>query len=166
MTHQTPQVRRVGRNLPFKSRVTLAAVFRSLHTSTSQHGPSVIRMREEGLDATADCSGALRTVSATTQRSWIVSFAAGKLYGSTGRHRRRSITKLLDRALEAARNLPPETQDDIARVVLQLAGADDEPPIELTPEEQAALATSKAAAARGEFATDEQVRAVWAKHGL
>ncbi len=32
--------------------------------------------------------------------------------------------------------------------------------------EQAAIAASKAAAARGEFATDEQVRAVWAKHGL
>jgi len=50
-------------------------------------------------------------------------------------------------------------------VILRLAGADDEPPVELTPEEQAALATSKAAAARGEFATDEQVRAVWTKHG-
>jgi predicted transcriptional regulator len=77
-----------------------------------------------------------------------------------------SMTKLLDQALEAARNLPPEAQDDIAHVVLRLAGADDEPPVTLTPEEQAAIAASKAAAARGEFATDEQVRAVWAKHGL
>jgi hypothetical protein len=76
------------------------------------------------------------------------------------------MTKLLDRALEAARNLPAAAQDDIARVVLRLAGADDEPPVPLTPGEQAAVATSKAAAARGEFATDEQVRAVWAKHGL
>jgi len=72
-----------------------------------------------------------------------------------------SMTKLLDQALEAARNLPPEAQDDIAHVVLRLAGADDEPPVTLTPEEQAAIAASKAA-----FATDEQVRAVWAKHGL
>jgi predicted transcriptional regulator len=76
------------------------------------------------------------------------------------------MTKLLDRALEAARNLPAAAQDDIARVVLRLAGADDEPPVPLTPDEQAAVAASKAAAARGEFATDEQVRAVWAKHGL
>jgi hypothetical protein len=76
------------------------------------------------------------------------------------------MTKLLDRALEAARNLPAAAQDDIARVVLRLAGADDEPPVLLTPDEQAAVAASKAAAARGEFATDEQVRAVWAKHGL
>jgi predicted transcriptional regulator len=76
------------------------------------------------------------------------------------------MTKLLDRALEAARHLPSDAQDDIARVILRLAGADDEPPVPLTPEEQAAIAASKAAAARGEFATEEQVRAVWAKHGL
>jgi hypothetical protein len=76
------------------------------------------------------------------------------------------MTKLLDRALKAARSLPPEAQDDIARVVLRLAGADDEAPVPLTAEEQAAVAASKTAAARGEFATDEQVRAVWAKHGL
>jgi hypothetical protein len=76
------------------------------------------------------------------------------------------MTKLLDQALAAARSLPPDIQDDIARVVLRLAGADDEPPLPLTSEEQAAIAASKAAAARGEFATDEQVRAVWAKHGL
>jgi hypothetical protein len=76
------------------------------------------------------------------------------------------MTKLLEQAVAAARNLPPEAQDDIARVVLQLAGADHEPPVTLTPEEQAAITVSKAAAARGEFATDDEVRAVWAKHGL
>jgi hypothetical protein len=76
------------------------------------------------------------------------------------------MTKLLDQAMEAVRNLPPEEQDDIAHVVLRLTGADDEPAVPLAPNEQAAITTSKAAAARGEFATDEQVRAVWAKHGL
>ena len=77
------------------------------------------------------------------------------------------MTKLLDRALEAARSLPPEAQDDIAHVVFRLAGRDDEaPPVALSPEERAAVVASKAAAARGEFATDEQVRAVWSKHGL
>jgi hypothetical protein len=75
------------------------------------------------------------------------------------------MTKLLEQAVEAARGLPPATQDEIARLVLQLAG-DDEPQIALTDDERAAIALSKAAAARGEFATDEQVRAVWAKHGL
>ena len=76
------------------------------------------------------------------------------------------MTKLLDKALDIARGLPPAAQDDIARVVLRLAGADDEAPVPLAPEEEAAIAASKTAAARGEFATDEQVRAVWAKHGL
>ena len=77
------------------------------------------------------------------------------------------MTKLLDEAVEAARSLSPEAQDDIARVALRLAGPDDEvPPVALSPEGCAAVGASKAAAARGEFASDEQVRAVWRKHGL
>ncbi len=76
------------------------------------------------------------------------------------------MTKLLEQALEVARSLPSDVQDDIARVVLQLAGADDAPPVALTNDERAAIAKSKEAAERGEFATDTQVRAIWAKHGL
>ena len=75
------------------------------------------------------------------------------------------MTKLLDQAVNAARDLPAAMQNDIARVALRLAGA-DQPPVTLTPDERAAIAASKAAAARGEFASDEEVRAVWAKHGL
>ncbi len=75
------------------------------------------------------------------------------------------MTKLLDQALEAVRKLPPDMQDDIARVVLQLA-RDDAAPVTLSSEERDAISKSKASAERGEFATDEQVRAVWAKHGL
>jgi predicted transcriptional regulator len=75
------------------------------------------------------------------------------------------MTKLLERAIEAARALPPEMQDEIAAVVLQLAG--EEPPVyELTAEEEASLQESLEQAARGEFATDEELRAIWAKHGL
>jgi hypothetical protein len=76
------------------------------------------------------------------------------------------MTKLLDQALQVARSLPSDAQDDIARVVLQLAGADDGPPVALSTDERTAIAASKEAAARGEFATDAQVRATWAKHGL
>jgi hypothetical protein len=78
----------------------------------------------------------------------------------------RAMTKLLDQALEAVRLLPPANQDEIARVIMQLAGADLPAPVSLSLEEREAIARSKAAAARGEFATDEEVRAVWAKHGL
>ncbi len=76
------------------------------------------------------------------------------------------MTELLDQALEAARSLPSDAQDEIARVVLQLAGRDEAASIALSPDEREAIAKSKAAAARGEFATDEQVRATWAKRGL
>jgi hypothetical protein len=76
------------------------------------------------------------------------------------------MTKLLDQALEAVRVLSPDEQDDIARIILQLAGNVDAAPVALSPEERAAIAASKAAAARGEFATDDEVRAVWAKHQL
>jgi hypothetical protein len=76
------------------------------------------------------------------------------------------MTKLLDDALRAVRNLPPDDQDNIARAVLRLIGTDDEPPVGLSADERTAIATSKSAAARGEFASDEQVRAAWAKHGL
>lgn len=76
------------------------------------------------------------------------------------------MTELLDAALKAVSNLPPDDQDRIARVVLRLAGTDDEPPLALSADERVAVAASKTAAARGEFATDDQVRAAWAKHGL
>jgi hypothetical protein len=77
-----------------------------------------------------------------------------------------TMTKLLDQALEVARGLPSDAQDEIARIVLQLAGSDEAAPLALSADERAAVAISKAAAGRGEFATDEQVRATWAKHGL
>ncbi len=75
------------------------------------------------------------------------------------------MTSLFDRAVEAARGLPPETQDEIARLVLQLAGG-ERAPIVLTADEHTAIAASRGAAACGEFATDDEVRAVWAKHNL
>jgi hypothetical protein len=77
-----------------------------------------------------------------------------------------AMTKLLDEAVEAVRRLPSDDQDDIARAIMQLAGSDLAVPVVLSPDEREAIARSKAAADRGEFATEEQVRAVWAKHGL
>jgi hypothetical protein len=75
------------------------------------------------------------------------------------------MTKLLEEALEAVRRLPAESQDAIAHAMLALAGAGAEP-APLSSEEEAAIARSKDAANRGEFASDQQVRDVWAKHGL
>ena len=75
------------------------------------------------------------------------------------------MTFLLEQAIESVRDLPVETQDDLARMLLQFAGV-DQPPIELGDEEAESLDVSIAQAERGEFATDEQVRAIWSKHGL
>ena len=75
------------------------------------------------------------------------------------------MNHLLKQAVEAVSNLPDDTQDELARILLQLAGV-EQPPYQLTPEEEADLDASLAEAERGEFATDEEVRAMWAKHGL
>ena len=74
-------------------------------------------------------------------------------------------TTILDQAIDTVRRKPAPAQDDIARAILRLAGAPEATPVPLTPEERAAIDRSKVAA-RGEFATDAQVAAVWAKHGL
>ena len=75
------------------------------------------------------------------------------------------MTRLLKQAVETVSALPADRQDELARVLLQLAGV-EQPPYVLTPEEEADVNASLAEAERGEFATDEEVRAMWAKHGL
>jgi hypothetical protein len=71
------------------------------------------------------------------------------------------MTKLLERAVETARKLAADRQDDIARMMLLYA---ELPVIQLSPEEEADLAAADEEIARGEYATDEQMRAIWAKH--
>ena len=75
------------------------------------------------------------------------------------------MTELLEQAIEKVRALPPRMQDEFARQLLQMAGQ-DMPVYRLTAEEKASMTKSLGQAGRGEFATDDQVRAVWAKHGL
>lgn len=75
------------------------------------------------------------------------------------------MTDLLDKAITAARNLPPEVQDAIARMVLSYAG-EEQAVYRFTPEEEAEQDEADAAEACSDFATDEEVRAIWAKHNL
>jgi hypothetical protein len=72
------------------------------------------------------------------------------------------MTKLLEHAVDSVRALPAEVQDELARLLLQVAG-EEQPVIRLTSEERADLAEADAEIARGEFATDEQMRSILAK---
>jgi hypothetical protein len=76
------------------------------------------------------------------------------------------MTKLFERAVQTVRGLPPETQDAVARIVLQLAREKDLPPIAMSVEEETSFEESMAEAERGEFVDDETIQAFWAKHGL
>jgi len=74
-----------------------------------------------------------------------------------------AVTKLFERAVAAANRLPPETQDDLARLMLALA---EEAPSPLDPDEAKALAEAESEIARGERVPPEAVRAFWRSHGL
>jgi len=75
------------------------------------------------------------------------------------------MTKLLDRGIEAVSKLPPDQQDVAGELLLELARSR---PAEygLTPEQVEEVRQALEEADRGEFATDEEVEAVWRKFGL
>jgi hypothetical protein len=70
------------------------------------------------------------------------------------------MTRLLEKALEAVRQLPPDSQDEIARAMLTLAG-DETKPEEIDPAHLPDVLESLAQAMRREFATDADVEAAF-----
>ena len=66
------------------------------------------------------------------------------------------MTKLLQKALETVRKLPPEDQDEIARAMLALASEESEAET-IDPTHLADVLESLAQARRREFATDSEV---------
>jgi hypothetical protein len=68
------------------------------------------------------------------------------------------MTKLLEKALEAVRQLPADSQDEIACAMLTLAGDGGEPE-EIDPAHLPDVLESLAQAKRREFATDVDVEA-------
>ena len=76
------------------------------------------------------------------------------------------MNNLLDEAIDTVRSLPASEQNEIARVILRLAGYAGEQAVPICPDQQAAINRSRDAAALGDFASDAEVAAVWAKHGL
>ena len=75
------------------------------------------------------------------------------------------MTDLLDKAITSARGMSPDMQDEIARMVLAFVG-DDASVHRFTAEEAAEQARADAEEARGDYASDAEVQAIWAKHGL
>src|SRR5216683_4642115 len=77
---------------------------------------------------------------------------------SSSYHRR--MTKLLEEAIKAVRRLPAESQDDIARTILHLAGSEVEAePVD--PAHLAAVLEGLGQVKRREFATDDEVEAAF-----
>lgn len=72
----------------------------------------------------------------------------------------RHMTKLLERALEAVRRLPPDSQDEIALAMLQLAAGDGEPE-EVDAAHLPAVLEGLAQAKRRDFASDADVEAAF-----
>jgi hypothetical protein len=70
------------------------------------------------------------------------------------------MTKLMEKAVEIVRLLPPESQDEIAHAMLSLAGSEGE--LEsIEPAHLADVLESLAQAKRREFATDAEVEAAF-----
>ncbi len=74
------------------------------------------------------------------------------------------MTILLEKAFDAARGLPPDMQNAIAKMMMLFTG-DTSDYVNLTEEEEKAVMNSKAAAERGEYASDERMNAIWTKYG-
>jgi hypothetical protein len=70
------------------------------------------------------------------------------------------MTKLMEKALEIVRLLPPDSQDEIARAMLSLAGNETEPE-EIDPAHLPDVIESLAQAKRRQFATDAEVEAAF-----
>ncbi len=75
------------------------------------------------------------------------------------------MTKLLLKAIEAVQCLPAERQDAAGELLMHLV-EQEQSAHRLTPEQLKDLDLSIAEADRGEFASDEEVAAMWKKFGL
>jgi len=75
------------------------------------------------------------------------------------------MTKVLEDAIEKVRRLPEDRQAYVAEVLEQIAAAGSD--VFVVPEShRAAVLEGLAEADRGEFASDEEVTALWKKCGL
>lgn len=72
------------------------------------------------------------------------------------------MTELLDKAIQASKNLPAELQDELAHLMMSFLDSEQEPYI-MSAEEEASFKTSLEQAARGEFVSEERMQAIWTR---
>lgn len=77
-----------------------------------------------------------------------------------------SLSKRMQQALEAVSNVSIERQDLLTAELMERLRLLEQPPTRLSAEDRAELEAALAAARRGEFASDAEVEAMYAKHGL
>ena len=73
------------------------------------------------------------------------------------------MTKLLEKAIEKVRELPAEDQDTVAVAVLSMT---EGTPVTLDDETRVAIREGLEQARRAEFVPDEEIAALWKRHGL
>ena len=72
------------------------------------------------------------------------------------------MTKKLEDAITKARELPEDDQDMAADVLLSMIAE----PMPLDDEARSAIREGLDQARRGEFVPDEEIQALWKRHGL
>lgn len=70
------------------------------------------------------------------------------------------MTKLLEEALQKLTQLPKGRQDELARMLIDVA-ASDLHPYQFTDDERAGIDEAIGQADRGEFVSDKEVAAMW-----
>lgn len=73
-------------------------------------------------------------------------------------------TSIVEVAVTAIRNLPEAEREELARLVLRLTGAEDEPEA-IDPEDEVAVLEGLAQAQRGEFASEAAVSEAFRRFG-
>jgi len=71
------------------------------------------------------------------------------------------MTKLLEQAIAAVRKLPPERQDELAEILFSLSS---DVPLQVTEHERIVIEAGLADADAGQFASEEDVSALFARH--
>lgn len=76
------------------------------------------------------------------------------------------MTDIVERAIGVLNALPPGTREEAAGLLLRVYADEEGEIYKLTPEEHAAQDEADEAIARGDFATDEEMRALFDEYKL